>query len=97
MLPIDTLKIDRSFIRKIDTDPEDAALIGAIISMAKVLRLRVVVEGVETEEQRQVLQVLGFDLAQGFLFSRPVPESDCKALLRAEEDATQAESARSER
>jgi diguanylate cyclase (GGDEF)-like protein/PAS domain S-box-containing protein len=82
MLPIDTLKIDRSFIRKIDTDPEDAALIGAIISMAKVLRLRVVVEGVETEEQRIFLLELGCDEMQGHLFSSAVPAEDVPRILR---------------
>jgi EAL domain-containing protein (putative c-di-GMP-specific phosphodiesterase class I) len=82
MLPIDTLKIDRSFIRKIDTDPEDAALIGAIISMAKVLRLRVVVEGVETEEQRIFILELGCDEMQGHLFSSAVPAEDVPRILR---------------
>jgi len=80
-LPIDTLKIDRSFVQRIASDPEDAAFAGAIIGMAKVLRLRVVVEGVETEEQRDLLEELGCDEIQGFLFSTPVPADEVTAVL----------------
>jgi predicted signal transduction protein with EAL and GGDEF domain len=80
-LPIDTLKIDRSFVQRIATDPDDAAFAGAIIGMAKVLRLRVVVEGVETEQQRDLLDELGCDEIQGFLFSTPVPADEVTAVL----------------
>ncbi len=82
-LPIDTLKIDRSFIQGAAANPEDAALLGSIIAMAKVLGLRVVVEGVETPEQRRFLQELGCDEIQGFLFSEPVRAEDVAAFLRA--------------
>ena len=81
VLPIDTLKIDRSFVSRIATDPDDAALAGAIVSMAKVLRLRVVVEGVETEQQRDCLEELGCDEIQGFLFSAALPAPALAALL----------------
>ena len=70
--PIGTLKIDRSFIRDITENADDEALSGAILAMAQRLRLRVVAEGVETEAQLDALRKLGCDLAQGYLFSRPV-------------------------
>ena len=71
-LPLDTLKIDRSFVREITTSPDDAAITTAIIAMAHALGLKVVGEGVETEGQRDVLQGQGCDALQGYLFSRPV-------------------------
>jgi EAL domain-containing protein (putative c-di-GMP-specific phosphodiesterase class I) len=81
-LPIDTLKIDRSFIRDITTDPDDAAIVTAVLAMARTLKLRVVAEGVETEEQRAFLVAHGCDSAQGWLFSRAVPPEECARLLR---------------
>ena len=72
-LPLDTLKIDRSFVREITTSPDDAAITTAIIAMAHALGLEVVGEGVETEEQLDVLREQGCDAMQGYLFSRPVP------------------------
>ena len=80
-LPIDTLKIDSAFVKGIATDPEDAAFAGAIIAMAKVLQLRVVVEGVETEQQRDVLEELGCDEIQGYLISAPVPAEEVGQML----------------
>jgi EAL domain-containing protein (putative c-di-GMP-specific phosphodiesterase class I) len=80
-LPIDTLKIDRSFIHGAHSNPEDAALVGSIIAMAKVLDLRVVAEGVETRRQRRLLEELGCDEIQGFLFSSPLDASATAALL----------------
>jgi diguanylate cyclase (GGDEF)-like protein/PAS domain S-box-containing protein len=81
-LPIDTLKIDRSFVRDITTDPDDAAIVTAVIAMARTLELRVVAEGVETEPQRAFLAAQGCDRAQGFLWSRAVPPDECEKLLR---------------
>ncbi len=81
-LPIDTLKIDRSFVRRVDSDPADAALAASMVSMAKVLRLRVVVEGVETEEQREFLREIGCDEIQGFLFSSAITAEELSAMLR---------------
>jgi diguanylate cyclase (GGDEF)-like protein len=71
-LPLDALKIDRSFVREITTSPDDAAITTAIIAMAHALGLKVVGEGIETEGQRDVLQGQGCDALQGYLFSRPV-------------------------
>ncbi|MES9946740.1 MAG: EAL domain-containing protein [Candidatus Thiodiazotropha sp.] len=73
--PVDKIKIDRSFIRDVINDPDDASLCEAIIAMAHHLKLRVVAEGVETEQQLQFLQERGCDFAQGFLFSKPIPNA----------------------
>jgi EAL domain-containing protein (putative c-di-GMP-specific phosphodiesterase class I) len=97
ILPIDTLKIDRSFVRRIATDEDDAALAGAIISMAKALRLRVVVEGVETEQQRDCLHELGCDEIQGFLFSVPLPAESAAALMKDHQKQLQARPRKKER
>lgn len=70
--PIDTLKVDRSFIRDLETDSQDRAITCAIISMGKTLGLDVVGEGVETERQWEFLKEQGCDQVQGFLFSPPV-------------------------
>ncbi len=73
--PIDTLKIDRSFIRDILTDPSDAAICNAISAMAKSLNVKVIAEGVETPEQLDYLLANGFTSVQGYLFGKPVPLS----------------------
>jgi EAL domain-containing protein (putative c-di-GMP-specific phosphodiesterase class I) len=72
-LPIDTLKIDRSFIIDMTAGPEGLALVSTIITLAHSLKLKVVAEGVETEEQSRLLRLLGSDEMQGYLFSKPVP------------------------
>jgi EAL domain-containing protein (putative c-di-GMP-specific phosphodiesterase class I) len=80
-LPLDALKIDRSFIREITTSQDDAAITTAIIAMAHALGLKVVGEGVETAGQRDVLQGQGCDALQGYLFSRPVAADVLAPLL----------------
>jgi diguanylate cyclase (GGDEF)-like protein/PAS domain S-box-containing protein len=72
-LPLDTLKIDRSFVIGMTVGPEGLALVSTIISLAHSLKLKVVAEGVETEEQSSLLRLLDCDEMQGFLFSKPVP------------------------
>ena len=72
-LPIDTVKLDRSFVMGATTDPDDAALVMAIVTLAHSLRLRVIAEGVETEEQVGFLRLLRCDEAQGFRFGKPMP------------------------
>jgi EAL domain-containing protein (putative c-di-GMP-specific phosphodiesterase class I)/DNA-binding LytR/AlgR family response regulator len=81
-LPVDTLKVDRSFIKHVDTVPADEAIVGAILSMAHHLGLKVVAEGVETAGQLEVLRRHGCETAQGFFFSRPLPAGDCLHLQR---------------
>ena len=80
-LPIDVLKIDKSFINDVTTDPDDASLVTAIVGLARNLRLAVVAEGVETAEQLEFLNTLHCDEWQGYLFSKPLPADDFAKLL----------------
>ncbi len=82
--PLDTLKIDRSFVREITSHPDDAAITTAITAMGHALGLRVVAEGVETEEQRALLRLQNCDEMQGYLFSRPVGAAEFAKLLAAD-------------
>jgi EAL domain-containing protein (putative c-di-GMP-specific phosphodiesterase class I) len=82
-LPIDTIKIDRSFVRDLPGDSEGCAIVQAIISMARALGLAIVAEGVETDEQEAFLRDRGCDEMQGFLFSRPVAPAAIAELLRS--------------
>jgi len=75
-LPVDTLKIDRSFVTDMTASPEGLALVSTIIKLAQSMDLKVVAEGVETEEQSRLLRLLSCGEMQGFLFSRPVPGED---------------------
>lgn len=79
--PINTLKIDRSFVKDLATDPNDAAIASAIIVLAHSLQLDVVAEGVETQAELGILKQQGCDRMQGYLFSRPVPATDFEKLL----------------
>jgi diguanylate cyclase (GGDEF)-like protein len=81
-LPLDTLKIDRAFIRDITSDPDDAAISTAIIALGHALGLSVTAEGVETEDQMQLLRKQGCDQMQGYFFSRPLPADGMAELLR---------------
>jgi diguanylate cyclase (GGDEF)-like protein len=84
-LPVDTLKIDRSFVTDMTSAPEGLSLVSTIINLAHALKLKVVAEGVETEEQSRLLRLLDCDEFQGFLYSKPVPRDAFEAnfLVRA--------------
>ncbi|MGK2856299.1 MAG: EAL domain-containing response regulator [Thermoanaerobaculia bacterium] len=79
--PVDSLKIDQSFVRQIGAGGGDSAIVTAIISMARSLKLRVVAEGVETVEQLALLQTLQCDEVQGYYFSKPLPPEEFAKLL----------------
>jgi EAL domain-containing protein (putative c-di-GMP-specific phosphodiesterase class I) len=81
--PIDILKVDRSFIRELETNSEDRAITEAIIAMGKTLRLTVVAEGVETAAQESFLREHGCDEMQGYFFSKPLAPADAELLLFA--------------
>jgi EAL domain-containing protein (putative c-di-GMP-specific phosphodiesterase class I) len=80
--PLDVLKIDQSFVRDIADDPDNAAIVSAIIALAHNLRLEVIAEGVETEAQLSYLRERGCDQIQGFYFSRPLPPDAFIRLVR---------------
>ena len=80
--PVDTLKIDKSFISEVPFNASNVALVEAIIAMGHGLHLRVIAEGVETREQLDFLRARGCDLAQGYFFSAPVPADAFAALAR---------------
>jgi len=79
--PLDALKIDRAFIRDVTTDPDDASIALAIISLAHSLKLKVIAEGVETEAQLEFLKAHGCDEVQGYYFARPLGIADCTRAL----------------
>jgi diguanylate cyclase (GGDEF)-like protein/PAS domain S-box-containing protein len=83
-LPFDVLKIDRLFIRDLQANAEDAIVVQAMISLAHALNLSVVAEGVESTQQMSVLERLGCDLVQGFLFSRPIPAESIPSVLKGD-------------
>lgn len=84
-LPVNSLKIDQSFIRHLPGNHEDAAIVNAIIMLGKGLGLNVIAEGVETVEQLVCLREMGCDEVQGYLFSRPVPVDEMTQLLQSDE------------
>src|SRR5688500_1980180 len=87
-LPINSLKIDRSFIIQMSKSPEQMAIVSTVISLARALNLRVVAEGVETEEQANLLRLLRCDEVQGFLFGKPVTPDEIRKLLPRAEKAS---------
>jgi EAL domain-containing protein (putative c-di-GMP-specific phosphodiesterase class I) len=80
--PVDTLKIDRSFVSRMDTDPETREIVRLIVMLAHGLGLKIVAEGIETQTQADMLKTLGCELAQGYLYSKPVPSQAIDQLLR---------------
>jgi EAL domain-containing protein (putative c-di-GMP-specific phosphodiesterase class I) len=86
-LPVDELKIDKSFVTTMDSVPADRAIVLSTASLGRSLGLRVVAEGVESAAAGSVLAAAGCDLAQGFHYSRPVPAGEIPALVQARRDA----------
>lgn len=74
--PLDELKIDQSFVRTLESDPQSFAIVETIIRLAKILRLTTTAEGVETEGQAQILRDIGCEVFQGYLFAKPLPQAD---------------------
>jgi diguanylate cyclase (GGDEF)-like protein/PAS domain S-box-containing protein len=81
-LPIDRLKIDQSFVRDMTADSNDVAIVEAILGMSRTLGLQIIAEGVETEAQLSILQQLGCEAGQGYLFSRPLPPAELALWLQ---------------
>jgi len=86
-LPLTGLKLDKSFIDSIDSDPTSAILVSGVIAPAKALGLTTTAEGVERQTQLEVLKELGCDTAQGYLISRPLPADQLDTVLRARQGA----------
>jgi EAL domain-containing protein (putative c-di-GMP-specific phosphodiesterase class I) len=82
-LPVTHLKIDQSFVHDIDTDDSDKKLVHAIINMARSLDIRVIAEGVETQNQLEFLQNSGCDIYQGYFFGKPLPIADFESALKS--------------
>jgi EAL domain-containing protein (putative c-di-GMP-specific phosphodiesterase class I) len=80
-LPVQALKIDRSFIKAMHDDPNAMTLVSTMINLAHSLRLKVIAEGVETEEQAKILRLLRCDQMQGYLVAKPLPAADIVRLL----------------
>jgi len=81
--PVDVIKIDRSFVKRLETDAEDAAIVRAVLSLGQSLGIKVVAEGVETAEQMALLEEQGCDLVQGYHVGRPMPAKDVLQFLEA--------------
>jgi EAL domain-containing protein (putative c-di-GMP-specific phosphodiesterase class I) len=86
-LPVDEVKIDRSFVQGMATDPGDLAIVRAVVDLARHFGLTVVAEGVESELTLGLLEEIGCDIGQGFLFSRPLPYERLEAWLGAQTEA----------
>jgi len=88
---VDSLKIDRSFVRDLVTDSSDLAIVSAIIAIARHLNIQVIAEGIEAYQQAEILRRLGCSVGQGFLFARPMPAEQCLELLGDNADTEKTE------
>ena len=88
--PVDTLKIDRSFVREVNTNADDAAIVSAIIGMGHNMHLKVIAEGVERQEQLHFLREHQCDVIQGYLFSQPLMPASMTRLLRERQGRSRA-------
>ena len=79
--PINTLKVDRSFVNTMEDGSENGEIVRTVIALAKTLRLDVIAEGIETIHQLRQLRILGCEYGQGYLFSRPVPAAEAEKLI----------------
>jgi EAL domain-containing protein (putative c-di-GMP-specific phosphodiesterase class I) len=82
-LPVDTLKIDRSYVDGLGNDAEDTAIVHATVAFAEALNLSVTAEGIENAEQLARLTEMGCELGQGYLFAKPLPSEEVPAFLKA--------------
>jgi EAL domain-containing protein (putative c-di-GMP-specific phosphodiesterase class I) len=81
-MPVDVLKIDRTFVRDVNADRQSASMVSAIIALASNLQMDPLAEGIETEEEWRFLAARGCSFGQGFLFSKPVPADEISAMHR---------------
>jgi EAL domain-containing protein (putative c-di-GMP-specific phosphodiesterase class I) len=79
---VDALKVDRSFVRGLGRDPQDSAIVAAVVKLAHAIGLTAVAEGVETEMQLRHLREMGCDLAQGYYFARPMPADELIEMIQ---------------
>jgi EAL domain-containing protein (putative c-di-GMP-specific phosphodiesterase class I) len=89
-VPLDIVKLDRSFAHAITTTPQQRELVEGIVKLTEILKLSVVAEGIETDEQRAVMRGVGCQYGQGYLFARPMPAEAVLAWLRTDRDRTRA-------
>lgn len=82
-LPVDTIKIDRTFVTDLEQDPDSQAIVRAMVSMAHHLQLLVVAEGIETSAQMELLKAMHCNIAQGYLYSRPLPAEQALGFMLA--------------
>jgi EAL domain-containing protein (putative c-di-GMP-specific phosphodiesterase class I) len=79
--PVDVVKVDRSFVERVEVDPVKSAIVSAVVNLSKAIGITTVIEGVETKEQLEHLRAIGSTTVQGFYFAKPMPADSLTALL----------------